>query len=279
MKYRVIEQFIAPGKGSSETCEDVLVVTNDFICVIDGVTSKSKRLWDGHTTGWMAAHILSEAITSLPVEITCYEAVERLTSAITNYYHSNNVFEEMRDNPVQRFSATLALYSSYHNEVWMVGDCQCMTDDVKHKHPKLVDQITSDARALYLHLELHKGKMIADLMEHDTGRVFIQPLLDNQQLFQNYAGESPYAYGVIDGFETPRHTIKRIPVEEGSHSLVLASDGYPELKPTLAESEDALHFILDNDPLCIHLFKSTKGLLKGQVSLDDRAYVRVGLMS
>jgi hypothetical protein len=278
MRHQVIEQQVVAGKGTIENCEDTIVVTNNFVCVIDGVTSKSKRLWDGHTTGWMAAHILSETVTFLPAEITCYEAIERLASAITNYYHNNNVFEEMRDNLVQRFSATLVLYSAYHSEVWMVGDCQCMMDGILHEHLKLVDQIMSDARALYLHTELRKGKSITDLMEHDTGRAFIQPFLDNQQLFQNYTGESPYAYGVIDGFATPQHTIKVVPVEEGTRSLVLASDGYPELKPTLAESEAALRFILDNDPLCIHLFKSTKGLVKGQASLDDRAYVRVELM-
>ena len=56
--------------------------------------------------------------------------------------------------------------------------------------------------------------------------------------------------------------------------IILASDGYPFLKPTLAESENALAAQLDSDPLCIRSFKATKGLASGNKSFDDRSYVR-----
>ena len=60
-------------------------------------------------------------------------------------------------------------------------------------------------------------------------------------------------------------------------SIVLASDGYPVLKGTLAESERELSEILKNDPLCYKVYCSTKGLKKGNVSFDDRSYIRFSL--
>ncbi len=56
--------------------------------------------------------------------------------------------------------------------------------------------------------------------------------------------------------------------------LVLASDGYPVLKETLAESEAALKELIQKDPLCFRENKGTKGLVKGNGSFDDRTYIR-----
>ena len=58
------------------------------------------------------------------------------------------------------------------------------------------------------------------------------------------------------------------------NEVVLASDGYPFLKPTLAESEAALLHLIAHDPQCIHDFIATKGLVAGNKSFDDRTYIR-----
>ena len=55
---------------------------------------------------------------------------------------------------------------------------------------------------------------------------------------------------------------------------MLASDGYPHLKPTLDASEEALEKQLAADPLNIRLFKATKGWVSGNNSFDDRTYIR-----
>lgn len=59
-----------------------------------------------------------------------------------------------------------------------------------------------------------------------------------------------------------------------SSEIVLASDGYPFLKPTLAESEEALANQIANDPQNISSFIATKGLVEGNKSFDDRTYIR-----
>ena len=71
-------------------------------------------------------------------------------------------------------------------------------------------------------------------------------------------------------------TIPRIDIYDipAGTEIILASDGYPYLENTLEASESKLKYILENDPLCYTLYKSTKGIQKGNVSFDDRSYVR-----
>jgi len=59
------------------------------------------------------------------------------------------------------------------------------------------------------------------------------------------------------------------------HTLVLATDGYPVLMPNLKDSEQALHQLLLEDPLCIGPLLGTKGMRPGNKSFDDRTYLKL----
>ncbi len=57
--------------------------------------------------------------------------------------------------------------------------------------------------------------------------------------------------------------------------IILASDRYPMLQETLQSSEQILPWILAKDVLIIgRPYSSTKGLVPGNVSYDDRTYIR-----
>lgn len=58
-------------------------------------------------------------------------------------------------------------------------------------------------------------------------------------------------------------------------TIVLASDGYPYLKDSLEASEHALQGVLRDDPLLFRTYKATKGIQQGNLSFDDRAYVKI----
>ena len=70
-------------------------------------------------------------------------------------------------------------------------------------------------------------------------------------------------YAVVDGFSIPASKVRIIRIPRTAREIVLASDGYPHLKPTLAASEEALEKQLAADPLNIWLFKATKGWMAG----------------
>ena len=82
-----------------------------------------------------------------------------------------------------------------------------------------------------------------------------------------------YGYPVLNGRGIHLEHIIKYKVKVGDE-IVLASDGYPVIKPTLEQSETYLKTILERDPLCIKEFITMKGLVPGNNSYDDRAYVR-----
>ncbi|WP_294142317.1 hypothetical protein [uncultured Sanguibacteroides sp.] len=120
---------------------------------------------------------------------------------------------------------------------------------------------------------------VEDLLATNIGCEETLEYLKEQTLFQNHFPDSIYSYGVLDGSPVAPSQVKTLSLaNSASPYLVLVTDGYPKLFPTLSESEAYLEYILKNDPLCYHLFKSTKGLKKGNNSFDDRAFVKIELI-
>ena len=50
------------------------------------------------------------------------------------------------------------------------------------------------------------------------------------------------------------------------------------MKDTLEGSEQALQEILRDDPLLFRQYKSTKGMKEGDISFDDRTYVKLQII-
>ncbi len=277
MAVHIIEQSIIPKHIGSSRCEDGLFVNENFIAVIDGVTSKGTLAWsvpledcpESMTSGCYAKEVLLNALSTMTPDIDGAGAMDYLNDSLARACRSRRSYLEER--PEERLQAVLILYSISRREVWAFGDCQCLIDGVHHQQVKAIDSLLSQVRSLYIQTELLSGRTEASLSVHDTGREYILPLLRRQLLFANE--DSKYGYDVLNGFpiRSDHVFIHNIP----PHSkLVLASDGYPVLKETLAESEAALKELIQKDPLCFRENKGTKGLVKGNDSFDDRTYIR-----
>ncbi len=132
--------------------------------------------------------------------------------------------------------------------------------------------MSSELRSILISEYLKAGMTVDDLIKCDVSREEILPILRLQQLFENRKGE--FGYAVLNGCGILDDLIYDVPLESGEHDIILASDGYPHLKGSFAESEAYLDFILKNDPLCFLIYKSTKGLSQGMKSFDDRTYLR-----
>ncbi len=273
----VEEQVLLSKTGRPEDCEDLIHVSDHFIAVIDGATSKTARRWSRETGGKTAAHIISQAFSQIPREATACEATDLMTSMIYDVYKRFDVVETVEADAVQRMTASFAAVSLWRREVWLIGDCQFLLGHKRVSNEKVVDRISSDARALFLEAEILRGATIEQLCQNDSGREFIYPLLERQSEFQNNSYVKEYWYPVVDGFPIPTDGIivQRIPTN--IESIVLATDGYPILRNSLKESEAALQKILLNDPLMFREHKTTKGMLNGHVSFDDRAFIKIGL--
>ena len=137
------------------------------------------------------------------------------------------------------------------------------------------EDIIAAKRSVFIKNELHKCKDAADLQKkieclriNDTGRCHILPDLIVACSRQNMD------YAVIDGFDIPMDKVKVIDVPPEETEIILASDGYPFIKETLGQSEEALARLIEADPLLIDKYRATKGVMNGYASFDDRSYIR-----
>ena len=262
---KIIESSII-GKKSPEACEDGMVVTDDFIAVIDGSTSKTpKHLNPDMKNGRYAMMLISEYIRE---ELKADASVDDFCQGVTAYiynkvYEKLGVEERLKEHPEERLTASAILYSRTRNEVWMVGDCQAIIDGKLYENGKPYEQEIARKRV----------ELIEQGLSPAEARKQIEPLLIEAML----SGQNQ-TYTVIDGFPIYREGVKVVALKtkpvSSPNEVVLASDGYPFLKPTLAASEAALAEQIANDPQNIHSFIATKGIVEGNKSFDDRSYIR-----
>lgn len=249
-------------------------MTDDFIAVIDGSTSKTpKHLNPEMKNGRYAMMLISEYIRQeLKADALADDFCQGITRYICdNVYKPLGVVERLSRHPEERLTASAVIYSRARQEVWMVGDCQALIGGKHYENGKPYEQEIAERRVALI----KEGMLPAE------ARRQIEPLLVEAML----SGQNK-TYAVIDGFPIYREGVKVVLVSSSevvsassetvsaSSEIVLASDGYPFLKPTLAESEEALANQIANDPQNISCFIATKGLVEGNKSFDDRTYIR-----
>jgi glycerophosphoryl diester phosphodiesterase len=278
MPVEVIETFLASKTNNPRDCEDMIFIDQNFAAVIDGVTSKRNSSELDSSTGRKAAELILETLATLPADLDGTHALRDLNQAVRTYYEEQGILQEAELYKEYRCGASVVIYSNYQREVWRVGDCGIRIGSREFQSKKTLDRLLSELRSCFLETEIRRGKTIEELQAFDPARAYLEEMLSRQVVFQNAREPSPYNFEVIDGFFWDYEKIERYPVPPRTKTLVLASDGYPVLKPTLEESEQELDRILKEDPLCFRTYKSTKGLYKGNVSFDDRAYVRIDVM-
>lgn len=264
----IIESFIRGKRADQSLCEDAIAVTDGFIAVFDGVTAKQK-LPDGRPGGLIAAKAAAAALSCASPDADAPHALSEIDRAVSDAQSEYASF--FAAEPAARGGVNAVIFSRALSQIWQYGDCPALLDGRLLDTSKEFDDVCANARRLCLEEELLRGKTTEQLLEHDTGREFIMPLLLGESLFVN--GSGAFSYVVIDGRGIRADRTVITPVPAGSE-VVLASDGWPLLCPTLEESEEALDRIRREDPLCMSLFVSTKGFVKGQGSFDDRAYIR-----
>lgn len=266
---KIIEQFICGKKGDPGLCEDVIVTTTDFMAVIDGATSKTCPKLAGMSGGRFAAQVAADTIRALAADIDGHSTINQITQRLRTATASYMDVDAVGEKP----ACCLAIYSRARREIWRVGDIGILQDGAESFLPKSIDDVTSSARAAMIEALLREGETVGSLQADDKGRQFIFPLLQRQHLFANRADAGNFGFGVMNGDTVPDKFVDVIPAA-GAQEIVLASDGYPFLFATLAQSEEKLAHVLRDDPLLYKIHRSTKGMQAGQVSFDDRSYLR-----
>lgn len=270
---RIAEQRLVAKTARPADCEDGIVVSEAYAAVIDGATDKTGLLIGGETGGRAVMRACGGAVRCLPEDADARSAIDCLSAAVDSVLPAGLPRHE-------RPEAAVLVFSLSRREIWQVGDVGFWHEGVQQggrTQRKRIDKYAAELRAGLLSAELASGADPAELAASDPGRVAIQRVLERQGVFRNNPGAGSWAYGAVDGRHVPGELITVSPVPAGIGELVIASDGYPYIAATLDESELRLAELLDADPLCIGPLLGTKGQLPGNVSFDDRAYLRIRL--
>ncbi len=264
--------FTQSKRGAGAPSGDALFVSDAFLAVIDGATPKGSRLWSpAHLPGdTFVARVLQEALATLELTASAAEAITTLNGAITSAYAQEGLaFATLP--AVERLQASVALYSVARREVWLFGDCHARIDGQNHDNGKAIEELLTSLRVLHIALRRCDDPTYDPAHDsRDYGRAMILPLLEEQAKLTN--GSEAFGFDVLDGGPVHPEHVKVFPVQPGSR-VVLASDGYPVLFDTLAESEAYLQQALAEDPACIGVLRGTKAVAPGNVSFDDRSYL------
>lgn len=278
---KIIEKQII-SKNPKKKPEDGIVITDNFIAVIDGSTSKaSERVSRWCSNGRLCMKVISRFIRKAPADITVDAFLKGVSQAVRRKYSSKRI-DFYAQHPEERITASCIIYSRLQRQIWIIGDCQCLvgktgcadSDYEYFDNPKPYESIVAKVRADKARQLLSSGEATMESLLHDdVARKSVIPMMLESMKRQNID------YAVVDGFKIPRQKVKVFTFDFESWTIVLASDGYPLLRPTLAQSEAALAEQRTQDPLNIGAnpsapFVATKAFSEGFTSFDDRTYIR-----
>jgi len=287
----ILESYLRSKKGKKDGGEDRLVLGPNFFGVVDGATDKSGNTWGTEEKPRKGGAVLADIVkTVLQDEGTSTdpsEIMEIINQQIHDAAYSAgiNIDDEVNNRADTGFTAFVPEKDAvYHIHDCLFGFVKADGSFEIYDNDKEVDKLTSAVRATVIDWYINQGKdPFAD--GKDLGREAILPMLKRQPEIQNQGfnnqdiwamgvPHSAVAYRTLNGFPTK---IDVVTVPEGTTEIILATDGYRVIRPTLEETEAVLKKQLAQDPHCIGVLKSTKGLQPGNESFDDRTYLRLKL--
>lgn len=286
MEWRVVESFRKGKSPNPELCEDIVISNEQGLhAVIDGSTDKSGRSYflDGKEviSGKFAAHTVARVFQGVPADATPEEVVAYMSAVLDKKIREQHPDIALYERP----ACVITVFNPLARQIWWVGDGQFA---YKLNHGRIVvnrtetatDQILVPMRRL-----IHESLAAAgtpwspDSGTPDPGRKALMPVLNVEGIFINSTG--PWGFGRLNGTVVPEQFIGKAKLPDSAQEVVLATDGYPELaidgELSLKKAEERLAVLLAEDPLCIGRLASTKGLQAGNLSFDDRAWLKLEL--
>ncbi len=121
-----------------------------------------------------------------------------------------------------------------------------------------------------------KGMPVSAVRRDDPGAVAAQPIYDAMPYLVNTEGR--WGYGAINGSPVPSAFIEVFELPPGPCTVILASDGFPEVRPTLGETMHRLETLQSQDPAGTdRLWMMGTALSPGDKSMVDLAYLRLSV--
>ena len=134
-------------------------------------------------------------------------------------------------------------------------------------------ELRANIRQFMIRAEIAKGKTEEELLANDpTPALISSTVMKDSKVFAN-SPDPVMGYGVLNGTPVPENHIHVVGTKN-ARTIAIASDSYPAIFTTLAETEANLAKVIAEDPLCYKSNPQPKAVLKGQTRYDDVSYIR-----
>lgn len=244
---------------------DRVVVTEDWVVVLDGATPKSADLAAATSATAALVDDLVRAVRGAPGRLDPYDLIDRLADVAAGH---RGTYEP---------SASGAVFSPTARKVVVVSDVWVALDGEARYYGHSYEQRMTDIRRAFTERELAAGRSVAELRREDPGRSAVIGLIAREAELRNVDAEGSSFFAALDGQAVPRRLLTEVDIPPTVRLLTLASDGYPVLEPNWEATEAALRRAIDADPLRIGPHGGTKAVAPGAESYDDRSFVQVQL--
>ncbi len=261
---KIIEKFTCSKSGIATLNEDCWYIDENFAVIVDGVTSKiksNKEISDGR----FAAQFVCNCFKDISPDLSPLKILKEINIKLSYALKADG------RNGASACGSIIA-YNSKRNELFNYGDCHFKVGEKQYAFNKKVETPLLNKRKSVIEAALKSGKTESDIMKDDIGRKAILNELIEASKYANTIGE--FGYPVLNGGEIVEDFIQIIKVKKGE-TIILSSDGYPILLPTLKKTEEELHRLIKKDPLCINELIGTKCISEENKSYDDRTYIRI----
>lgn len=258
---------------------DKIIITKRYVAVVDGVSSRNIL---------RGTYTLSDKIVGIfDKELKTgkdFEEVLDQTNRITKKFKEENKLEQCKKD-----GFVCGVLDKKKGKVYIIGDVTLRLNDFVYNVVSQVDELKALYRSYLINKYLKEGYSLQEIELLDKNRKLETTLLGinkkgeengdknaiNNLITQDiFIGcESDFGYMAITGGEH-KISYKEYDVKEGD-TVILASDGYPDVKGTLVETERELNKLLEEDKMCYKINKQVKGCYEGNYSYDDRTYVRI----
>lgn len=265
--WSIAERFVLGKSAAPETCEDVVVATQRFVGVIDSYSGFAPC--DGPQTFGRRIALATLAAFRQARPQADIEAIVADASARVRALKEDAGLALARTG-----GCFFCVVDVAADAIYRVGDCWFAIDGIANRVVLAAEQPLTALRAAYLHACLLGGASVAALMRDAPD---VQLLLEYRRMKDHFANRADTAcgYGVINGGDVPAAYIERHAIPSSAAAVAIGSDGYPIAGASLEVVERELQRLLAQDPLMIGESPAPKGLVDGNVSFDDRCFVRV----